>query len=115
VIQPDSVADDLGGHCQPNRQQNEFAQLPSVNRGISFALCILDAGRRARKLHRDAADDLKLTMPSCRLLQVNVTMPYHVFSLSLRDVELILAESSVVVSYETMRRFATIGRWSNGR
>jgi hypothetical protein len=66
VIQPDSVADDLGGHCQPNRQQNEFAQLPSVNRGIPFALCILDAGRRARKLHRDAADDLKLTMPSVR-------------------------------------------------
>jgi hypothetical protein len=24
------------GHCQPNRQQNEFAQLPSVNRGIPF-------------------------------------------------------------------------------
>src|ERR1700750_647105 len=29
---------------------------------------------------------------------------YHVFSLSLRDVELILAERGVVVSYETVRR-----------
>jgi putative transposase len=30
---------------------------------------------------------------------------YHVFSLSLRDVELILAEHGVVVSYETVRRW----------
>jgi putative transposase len=30
---------------------------------------------------------------------------YHVFSLSLRDVELLLAERSVVVSYETIRRW----------
>jgi putative transposase len=30
---------------------------------------------------------------------------YHVFSLSLRDVELILAERGVVVSYETARRW----------
>jgi putative transposase len=30
---------------------------------------------------------------------------YHVFSLSLRDVELLLAERSVVVSYETVRRW----------
>jgi putative transposase len=30
---------------------------------------------------------------------------YHVFSLSLRDVELLLAEQSVVVSYETVRRW----------
>ncbi len=30
---------------------------------------------------------------------------YHVLSLSLRDVELILAERGVVVSYETMRRW----------
>jgi putative transposase len=30
---------------------------------------------------------------------------YHVFSLSLRDVELILAERGVVVSYETVRRW----------
>ena len=30
---------------------------------------------------------------------------YHVFSLSLRDVELILAERSIVVSYETVRRW----------
>lgn len=29
---------------------------------------------------------------------------YHVFNLGLRDVELILAERSVVVSYETVRR-----------
>jgi putative transposase len=29
---------------------------------------------------------------------------YHVFSLSLRDVELIPAERGVVVSYETVRR-----------
>jgi putative transposase len=29
---------------------------------------------------------------------------YHVFSLSLRDVELTLAERGVVVSYETVRR-----------
>ena len=29
---------------------------------------------------------------------------YHVFSLSLRDVELILAERGTVVSYETVRR-----------
>src|SRR6202030_3157504 len=29
---------------------------------------------------------------------------YHVFSLSLRDVELLLAERGVVVSYETVRR-----------
>jgi len=29
---------------------------------------------------------------------------YHVFSLSLRDVELLLAERRVVVSYETVRR-----------
>src|SRR5271163_2775510 len=29
---------------------------------------------------------------------------YHVFSLSLRDVELLLAERGVVVSYETIRR-----------
>jgi putative transposase len=30
---------------------------------------------------------------------------YHVFSLSLRDVELILAERGVVASYETVRRW----------
>ncbi len=30
---------------------------------------------------------------------------YHVFSLSLRDVELLLAERSVVVSYESIRRW----------
>src|ERR1700750_2604219 len=30
---------------------------------------------------------------------------YHMFSLSLRDVELILAERSIVVSYETVRRW----------
>jgi putative transposase len=30
---------------------------------------------------------------------------YHVFSLSLRDVELLLAEPGVVVSYETVRRW----------
>ncbi len=30
---------------------------------------------------------------------------YHVFSLSLRDVELPLAERGVVVSYETVRRW----------
>jgi putative transposase len=30
---------------------------------------------------------------------------YHVFSLSLRDVELILAERGIVVSYETVRRW----------
>src|SRR4029077_17559847 len=30
---------------------------------------------------------------------------YHVFSLSLRDVELLLAQRSVVVSYETVRRW----------
>jgi transposase-like protein len=29
---------------------------------------------------------------------------YHVFSLSLRDVELILAERGVCISYETIRR-----------
>lgn len=32
---------------------------------------------------------------------------YHVFSLSLRDVELILAERGVAVSYETVRRWCT--------
>src|ERR1700752_3926521 len=31
---------------------------------------------------------------------------YHVFSLSLRDVELILAERGVIVSYETVRRWS---------
>ena len=30
---------------------------------------------------------------------------YHVFNLGLRDVELLLAERSVVVSYETVRRW----------
>jgi putative transposase len=30
---------------------------------------------------------------------------YHVFSLSLRDVELILAQRGIVVSYETVRRW----------
>jgi putative transposase len=30
---------------------------------------------------------------------------YHVFNLSLRDVELILAERGIVVSYETVRRW----------
>ena len=30
---------------------------------------------------------------------------YHVFSLSLRDVELLLAERSIVASYETVRRW----------
>jgi putative transposase len=30
---------------------------------------------------------------------------YHVFRLSLRDVELLLAERGVVVSYETVRRW----------
>ena len=30
---------------------------------------------------------------------------YHVFSLSLRDVELLLAERGVVVSYESVRRW----------
>jgi putative transposase len=30
---------------------------------------------------------------------------YHVFSLSLRDVELLLAERGIVVSYETLRRW----------
>jgi len=29
---------------------------------------------------------------------------YHVFSLSLRDVELILAEHGVIVTYESIRR-----------
>ena len=32
---------------------------------------------------------------------------YHVFSLSLRDVELILAERGVVVSHESIRRWLT--------
>ena len=32
---------------------------------------------------------------------------YHVFSLSLRDVELLLAERGVVVSYESVRRWCT--------
>lgn len=31
---------------------------------------------------------------------------YHVFSLSLRDVKLILAERGVLVSYETVRRWS---------
>ena len=35
----------------------------------------------------------------------NAVWLYHVFSLSLRDVELILAERGVVVSYETVRRW----------
>ena len=30
---------------------------------------------------------------------------YHLFSLSLRDVELVLAERAVIVSYETVRRW----------
>ena len=30
---------------------------------------------------------------------------YHVFSLSLRDVELLLAERGIVVSYKTVRRW----------
>jgi putative transposase len=30
---------------------------------------------------------------------------YHVFSLSLRDVELLLAERGIVASYETVRRW----------
>ena len=30
---------------------------------------------------------------------------YHVFSLSLRDVELLLAERGITVSYETVRRW----------
>src|SRR6476620_3041648 len=30
---------------------------------------------------------------------------YHVFSLSLRDVELLLAERGILVSYETVRRW----------
>jgi len=30
---------------------------------------------------------------------------YHVFSLSLRDVELLLAERGIIVSYETVRRW----------
>jgi transposase-like protein len=30
---------------------------------------------------------------------------YHVFSLSLRDVELLLAERGVIVSHETVRRW----------
>jgi transposase-like protein len=30
---------------------------------------------------------------------------YHVFSLSLRDVELVLAERGIIVSYETVRRW----------
>jgi putative transposase len=30
---------------------------------------------------------------------------YHVFSLSLRDVELLLAERGIIVSYETIRRW----------
>src|SRR6202042_1047887 len=32
---------------------------------------------------------------------------YHVFSLSLRDVELLLAERGIAVSYETVRRWCT--------
>jgi putative transposase len=32
---------------------------------------------------------------------------YHVFSLSLRDVELLLAERGIVVSYETVRRWCS--------
>src|ERR1700761_6107017 len=31
---------------------------------------------------------------------------YHVFSLSLRDVELLLADRDIVVSYETVRRWS---------
>jgi putative transposase len=30
---------------------------------------------------------------------------YHVFSLSLRDVDLLMAERGVIVSYETVRRW----------
>src|SRR5438094_7922962 len=30
---------------------------------------------------------------------------YHVFSLSLRDVELLLAERGIMISYETIRRW----------
>ncbi len=35
----------------------------------------------------------------------HVVWLYHVFSLSLRDVELLLAERGIVVSYETVRRW----------
>ena len=35
---------------------------------------------------------------------------YHVFSLSLRDVELLLAERGVVASYETIRRRKKFGQ-----
>jgi putative transposase len=35
----------------------------------------------------------------------NAVWLYHVFSLSLRDVELLLAERGVVVSHETVRRW----------
>jgi len=33
---------------------------------------------------------------------------YHVFSLSLRDVELLLAERGIIVCYETVRRWSEI-------
>jgi hypothetical protein len=40
---------------------------------------------------------------------------YHVFSLSLRDVELLLAERGVVVSYESIRRwFSKFGASAGG-
>ena len=39
---------------------------------------------------------------------------YHVFSVSLRDVKLILAERGVIVSYETVRRwYKKIGSVTN--
>ena len=38
-------------------------------------------------------------------LIIHAVWLYHVFSLSLRDVELILAERGIVVSYESIRRW----------
>jgi putative transposase len=40
---------------------------------------------------------------------------YHVFSLSLREVELILAERGVTVSHETVRRWTSYPLSSFGR
>src|ERR1700756_3621132 len=38
---------------------------------------------------------------------------YHVFSLSFRDVELLLAERGVIVSYESVRQWCMTGRRSS--
>ena len=64
------------------------------------------SGRASPSLRHQPRNDFLILIVGDSHLDCRATVwLYHVFSLSLRDVELLLAERGVVVSYETVRRW----------